>query len=137
MEKNLAIFICVFAFLVFKILTISTNFRTNTYPVVMEGQGLIFFIFFIFRISLLWELHIIVRILLKERKWRCSVMSDSATPWTIAYQASLSMGFSRQEYQSGLPFPLQGIFPTQGSNQGLLHCRQMLYPLSHWGSRYL
>ena len=34
-------------------------------------------------------------------------------------------------YGSGLPFPLQGIFPTQGSNPGLLHCRQTLYPLSH------
>ena len=28
-----------------------------------------------------------------------------ATPWTVAYQASLSMGFSRQGYWSGLPFP--------------------------------
>ena len=34
-----------------------------------------------------------------------SVVSDSATPWTIAHQAPLSMGFSRHEYQSGLPFP--------------------------------
>ena len=32
-------------------------------------------------------------------------MSDSATPWTAAYQAPRSMGFSRQEYWSGLPFP--------------------------------
>ena len=32
-------------------------------------------------------------------------MSDSAIPWTVVYQASLSMGFSRQEYWSGLPFP--------------------------------
>ena len=31
-----------------------------------------------------------------------SVMSDSATPWTVAYQAPPSMGFSRQEYWSGL-----------------------------------
>ena len=30
---------------------------------------------------------------------------------------------------------LQGIFPTQGSNPGLLHCRQILYQLSHKGSR--
>ena len=30
--------------------------------------------------------------------------------------------------------PLQGIFPTQGSNPGLLHCRQILYQLSHQGS---
>ena len=32
-------------------------------------------------------------------------MSDSATPWTIAHQAPLSMGFTRQEYWSGLPLP--------------------------------
>ena len=42
------------------------------------------------------------------------VMSDSATPWTIAYQASLSMEFSRQEYWSGLPCPLQGDLPNPG-----------------------
>ena len=60
-----------------------------------------------------------------------------ATPWTVAYQAPPSMGFSRQEYWSGVPFPSQGIFPTQGSNQGLLHCRQTFYPLSHQGPLFL
>jgi len=35
----------------------------------------------------------------------CSVMSDSVTLPTAAYQAPLSVGFSRQEYWSGLPFP--------------------------------
>ena len=35
-------------------------------------------------------------------------MSDSATPWTVACQAPLSMGFPRQEYWSGLPFPSPG-----------------------------
>ena len=39
-----------------------------------------------------------------------------ATLWTVAHQASLSMGFSRQEYWSGLLCLLQGIFPTQGLN---------------------
>ena len=34
----------------------------------------------------------------------CSVMSDSVTPWTVARQATLSVGFSRQEYRSGLSF---------------------------------
>ena len=34
----------------------------------------------------------------------------------------------------GCHFLLQGIFPTQGSNPGLLHCRQILYHLSHQGS---
>ena len=42
-----------------------------------------------------------------------------ATPWTVACQAPLSMEFSRQEYWNGLPFPIQGIFPTQGSNPHL------------------
>ena len=34
-----------------------------------------------------------------------------ATPWTVAYQAPLSMGLSRQEYWSGLPFPSPGDLP--------------------------
>ena len=53
------------------------------------------------------------------------------TPWTVAHQAPLSMGFSRQEYWSGLPFPSREIFLTQESNPGLLHCRQTLYWLSY------
>ena len=148
---------------------------------------------------------------------RFSRVQLSATPWTVARQAPLSMGFSRQEYWSGLPFPspvikyevsevrllsrvqlfatprtiqsmefsrpeywsgwpfpspgrlpnpgikprspalqadslpaepqgkskktgvgslslLQGIFPTQGLNPGLPHCRQILDQLSHKGS---
>ena len=36
------------------------------------------------------------------------------TPWTVAYQSSLSMGFSRQEYWSGLPFPSPGDLPDPG-----------------------
>ena len=54
--------------------------------------------------------------------------------WAEAYQIPPSMGFSRQEYRNGLTFLLQGIFPTQGWNPGLPHCRQTLYPLSHQGS---
>ena len=37
-----------------------------------------------------------------------------ATPWTVAYQGPLSMGFSRQEYWSGLPFPSPGYLPNPG-----------------------
>ena len=37
-----------------------------------------------------------------------------ATPWTVAYQAPLSMGFSRQERWSGLPFPSPGDLPDPG-----------------------
>ena len=42
----------------------------------------------------------------------CSVLSDSATPWTVVHQAPLSMGFSRQEYWNGLPFPTPGDLPS-------------------------
>ena len=41
-------------------------------------------------------------------------MSDFATPWTVAHQAPPSMGFSRQEYWSGLPFPSPGDLPDPG-----------------------
>ena len=61
-----------------------------------------------------------------------SVVSNSATPWTAARRAPLSVGFSRQGV--GCHFLLQGIIPTQGSNPGLLYCRQILYHLRHQGS---
>ena len=41
-----------------------------------------------------------------------------ATPWTVAYQAPLSIGFSRQESWSGLPFPSPGGLPDQGIEPG-------------------
>ena len=71
-----------------------------------------------------------------------------ATPLMAAHWASPFLGFSKQEHWSGLPFPsrmhesekwkccnflIQGIFPTQESNPGLLHCRQILYWLSYEG----
>ena len=43
-----------------------------------------------------------------------SVVSDSVTPWTVAHQAPLSMGFSRQTHWSGLPCPLPGGLPDSG-----------------------
>ena len=54
------------------------------------------------------------------------------TPWTVAHQAPLSLGFSRQEYWSGLPRPPLGDLPNPVWNPRLLrllHCRQILY---HW-----
>ena len=54
------------------------------------------------------------------------------TLWTVVHQAPPSMGFSRQGYWSGLPCPSPGtLFPAQGLNPGLPHCRQTMYPLSH------
>ena len=50
----------------------------------------------------------------RRLKWSVSrsVLSDSVTPWTVARQAPLSMGFPRQEYWSGLPFPPPGDLPN-------------------------
>ena len=42
-----------------------------------------------------------------------------ATPWTVARQAPLSMGFPRQEYWSGLPFPSPGDLPDPGFEPAL------------------
>ena len=125
-----------------------------------------------------WICHVSLKVKVKL----LSLVQLFATPWTAAYQVPPSMGFSRQEFWSGLPFPsprhesekwklsrsvvsdsswphglqptrflhpcgfpgkstgvgchclLQEIFPTQGLNQGLPHCRQTLYCLSHQGS---
>ena len=43
-----------------------------------------------------------------------AVVSDSATPWTVAHQVPLSMEFSRQEYWSGVPFHPPGDLPEPG-----------------------
>ena len=43
-----------------------------------------------------------------------SIMSDSVTPWTVAHQVPLSIGFPRQEYWSVLPFPTPGDLPNPG-----------------------
>ena len=60
-------------------------------------------------------------------------MSDSATPWTVSHQAPQSMGFPRQEYWSGLPFPvspLAGRFFTTGPPGG------PVYFVVVWSTKY-
>ena len=64
-----------------------------------------------------------IRQLYISRAGRSEVKSLShvrlfATPWTVARQAPLSMGFSRQEYWSGLPFPSPGDLPDPGIEPG-------------------
>ena len=66
------------------------------------------------------ELPRSVKVKVKVKVKSLSRVRLFATPWTVAYQAPPSMRFSRQECWSVLPFP------TQGSNPGLPHCRQML-----------
>ena len=65
-------------------------------------------------------------------------MSDSATPWTVAHHAPLSVGFSRQEYWSGLPFPspenlpLPGIKPGSPALQADALPSELLVKLFNW-----
>ena len=77
--------------------------------------------------------------------WRCRVCRDTDCPHGRSYgprrrssevaqscpTTTLSMAFSRREYWSGLPFPSPEVFPTQGWNPGLPHCRQTLYRLNY------
>ena len=56
------------------------------------------------------------------------------TPWTVAHQAPLSMGFSRQEYWSGLPCPSPGDLPNQGIKPGSPALQVDSLLLSHWGN---
>ena len=62
-------------------------------------------------------------------------MSDSfATPWIIAHQVPLLMGFSRQEYWSGLPHPTPGDFPYPGVEPTSPALQEDSAALSHQGS---
>ena len=56
------------------------------------------------------------------------------TPWTVAHQAPLSVGFSRQEYWSGLPFPSPGDLPDPGIEPASAALQADSLPLSHHGS---
>ena len=62
-------------------------------------------------------------------------MSDMTTPWTVAQQAPLSMEFSRQEYWSGLLFPIPGVLLDPRIEPHLLHLlngRQIPYGCATW-----
>ena len=71
------------------------------------------------------------------RIWKCvssSVVSNSVTPWTVVCQAPLSMGFPRQEYWRGLPFPSPGDLPNPSIEPRSSTLQSILYHLSHQGS---
>ena len=71
------------------------------------------------------------------KEWSRSVVSDSATLWTAAYQASLSMGFFRQECWNGLPLLPRGSLPDPGLKPHFLHWQVDSLPLCHLGSHAL
>ena len=74
----------------------------------------------------MWDIYMLVYLYIMKSE-SCSVVSDSLqphglhSPWNSPGQNTGVGSLSR----------LQGIFPTQGSNPGLPHCRQILYHLSH------
>ena len=65
-------------------------------------------------------------------------MSNSfVTPWTVACLAPLSMGFPRQKFWSGLPFPSLGDLPNPGIEPASPALWPDSSPLSHWGSPFI
>ena len=61
-------------------------------------------------------------------------MSNSfVTPWAVAHQAPLFMGFPKQEYRSGLPFPSPGDLPDPRMETASPALQADSLPLSHWG----
>ena len=67
----------------------------------------------------------------------CSTLCNSMGCRPPGSSGNSPWSFSGKSAGVGCHFLLQRIFPTQGLNQGLLHCRQMLYHLSHRGSLFL
>ena len=66
----------------------------------------------------LWKNKVMFSFNVKSKSISHSVMSDSVTPWTLAHQAPLPVGFSRPESWSGLLFPSPGDLPNTGLEPG-------------------
>ena len=60
-----------------------------------------------------------------------------STLWTVTHQDPLSMGFSRQEYWSGLPFPPPGVLPDPGIEPMSPALQVNSLALSYWGSPHI
>ena len=94
---------------------------------------------------LIWRWFSMSPLLRHQRACVCVCVRERAcvwlfsTPWIVAHQAPLSMGFFRREYRSGLPFPPPGGLPdgrTEPESPACVSCigRQIPYLLSHLGS---
>ena len=64
--------------------------------------------------------------------WAANISDSFVTPWTVVPRLLCPWDFPGKNTGVGCNFLLQGIFPTQGLNPGLLSCRQILY---HWATR--
>ena len=82
--------------------------------------------------EIVWQLFECINIPVYHHQPTLSVF---VTPWTVAHQAPPSMGILQARILEWVAMPsCRGIFPTQVSNTGLLHCRWILHCLSHQGS---
>ena len=123
---------------------ISKSFCHNRLPLIFEK-------FFAFQNKMLLQIHLVLSFLQtgyqsfsqkasisfngKQLLFSCQVIWDSSvTPWTIAHQSSLSIGFSRQEYLRELPFPSPGVLPYSGIKPMSLALHVDSLPLNHLGS---
>ena len=95
----------------------------------------VFFFFFFLRLSPLWSPtpYLVCAVYI------CSVMSDSSWAQTLCSPPDSYVHGDSPGKNTGVGYHalFQGIFPTQGSNPGLLHCKWILYCLSLQGSPYL
>ena len=85
-----------------------------------EMSGFVLFSFFLL-VFFLASFQLYLTLLLHKERKKVKALSHVrlfVTPWTVAHQAPLSMGFSRQEYWSGLPFPSPGDLPDPGIAPG-------------------
>ena len=91
--------------------------------------------FLVITLSKPWCIHTMERARVPAVLSR-SVVSDSATPWIVAHQAPLSMGFSRQEYWSGLAFPTPEDLPDPGMEPAPPAWQVGSLPLRHLRSQW-
>ena len=88
----------------------------------------------------LWNIRSIYILLIRDSEVKRKSLSHIrlfATPWTV-WATRLICPWNSPGRNTGMGSHslLQGVFPTQGSDLGLLHCRQIIYHLSHQGSPY-
>ena len=88
-------------------------------------------IYFLYQYKTLAFYFIPIIMSLKVKSFHCVRLCDSVDYCLPGSSGNSPWGFSGKSTRVGCHFLLQGIFPTQGSNLGLPHCRQMLYHLGH------
>ena len=101
--------------------TLETPFATSSSNFLLPTQKkkvlIIYYVSFMVFLKILLYINFVFLEYIYVCVYTCSVTKlcpTLATPWTVAHQAPLSMGFSRQEYWSGLPCPLPVDLPNPG-----------------------